>query len=111
MTIREHFEQMNARYKFLCVAVAAIVACTWQWLFPKTNILVGALLVAAVLLGFTLPISYLMFRCPRCGGSYQRMSKRQPGRDLRMYWDKWSECPDCKLSFDAPWSKPHEAGK
>jgi uncharacterized protein with PIN domain len=47
-----------------------------------------------------------VFRCPRCGTSYQKMRKEQAaqlGSDRRMYWDLWNACPNCQLSFDAPW--------
>lgn len=110
MTIREHFQRFHKRLTYITVSAVVLAVVLIELRYPHLTRLQN--LMVALILGVVTSIVLLLglkgrFRCPRCGADFQKLRRAQQSRlslDARMYWDVWDACPNCAVSFDAPYS-------
>lgn len=109
-TIREHFQRVAKLVRWAWRAGGAILGILVLWCYPDLT-RIHRDLVVFVLLILTFMVFALIpgraFRCPRCGTDLKRLQARQVGqtrRDTPAFWEQWDACPNCRLSFDEPYS-------
>lgn len=92
--------------------VAGIAMVVALWRYPnatKQQSWVFVLVVGAVF-GMVIGIfTRVVYRCPQCQGSFQKLRIKQLGRwprDMCFIWQLWDACPQCHVSFDEPWDGP-----
>lgn len=110
MTIREHFQRFHKRVTYFAVIAVVLMTVSIDLLYPdltrRQHLLVGLGMAVPVFLALLL-IFKGRFKCPRCGVDFNKLRRAQMGRftaDTRMYWEVWEACPNCAVSFDAPYS-------
>lgn len=110
MTIREHFQSVLKRTNYVTVlaGIAVIVAFLWRYPNATKQQSWGFFLAVGVVFGVAIGIfTRIVYRCPRCHASFQKLRIKQLGRwprDMRFFWQLWDACPQCHVSFDDPWN-------
>lgn len=109
MTIREYFQRFHKRVTYgtviAVVLMFALVSLRYPHLTRLQNTMLGLLAAIPISIGLLLLFRW-RFKCPRCGARFGNLRRAQLGRfhtDRRMYWELWSACPSCGVSFDEPY--------
>ncbi|HTC53272.1 MAG TPA: hypothetical protein VK700_15150 [Steroidobacteraceae bacterium] len=111
MTIRDHFKRTQMWCTYGLAAILIGTALGIRFLHPKLprpDILMVGLGLAAVAIVAVYFVTRRIYRCPRCGVGLNQLRAQTIGgqnKDRRMFWEIWNACPNCQLSFDAPWPK------
>lgn len=111
LTIREQMQRSRTRMSWVVVPAVIALALAPLWLFPNAPAWLFG--VFPVLVGLSVGlttnrVTNRSFICPRCGADFREIRWKQLGRfayDRRMYWDLWDKCPQCGVSFDAPYEQ------
>ncbi len=110
MTISEYYQRMQTWTQYVLVGVLIVVTLYIVFRYPTLPLwaywLVG-LGEAAVAMPVLLLFMRRTYRCPSCDVNLMQLRTQMLGRrgpDRRAFWRIWDACPNCQLSFGAPWS-------
>jgi hypothetical protein len=109
-SIREHMQRVRTWYIWVTVLLILIWIGTAQVIWPSRaeswKVLLAGIGGATALSYLAMLIVRPYLRCPQCGTDFrkERIAKLGRGvRDPRGTVDLWDSCPNCGVSFDAPY--------
>lgn len=109
MTIRKHFQLVLKRTNYVTIVAGIAVVVAFEWRYPNATKqqYLAAMLIVGIVFGMTIGIfTRVVYRCPRCHASFQKVRIKQLGRwphNMRFFWQLWDACPHCHVSFDERW--------
>jgi hypothetical protein len=115
VTIRDYFQRLMRRITLGIGVSVMVIAGILIWRYPNMPSAVLALVAGAIVSVPTIYTVKTRFLCPRCGASMDKLRREQiraarRGQALTewvdpglVFWSSWNACPQCGVSFDAPY--------